>query len=438
MKFLSILATRCSSTILGWFGRGGSLPGSIGLKIDQNILSKLQFSGPLILVTGTNGKTSTTNLISDVFEDAGYHVITNRKGDNMKPGIVTSLLSNTSFSGKIKADAIVLEVDELNIRHVLPNLPVTAFVVNNFFRDQLDRAKEMDQLIGSIESVLDNYKGLLILNGNDPNVVRLSLRAKNAKCMYFGLAENDFSTKETSEANEGKFCPKCGHHLKYSYYQYSHIGHYACTHCDFKTPPLDVCLENIDLDQNTFVVGNQTFTCPFSGMYSMYNCAALFACAKAYDIHYNHIETIFKNAPQPKGRNEKFISNSIQCILNLIKNPTGANEVIKVIQKETQPHAICIVLNDREQDGTDISWIYDTQFEKIMDSSTTHIVCTGARAYDMALRFHYGNYQGELLVEENIEKAIEKTLSLQNHSFVIATYTALLPAREAIMKGMNL
>ena len=210
MKTLSILSTKLSAWGLHLIGRGGSMPGSIGCKVDKNILTKLKFNGPVILVTGTNGKTSTANMITDLFQNAGYNVISNRKGDNLKAGIVTTLLTNCKLNGEIKANAVVLECDELNVRHILPFIPVTDFVVNNFFRDQLDRAREMEQLIDSIEKVLPDYKGRLILNANDPNVVRLNLVAKNATCSYFGMDENKYSVTTTKEASEGKFCPKCG------------------------------------------------------------------------------------------------------------------------------------------------------------------------------------------------------------------------------------
>ena len=156
MKTLSILSTKLSAWGLHLIGRGGSMPGSIGCKVDANILSKLKFNGPVILVTGTNGKTSTANMITDLFEKAGYNVISNRKGDNLKAGIVTTLLTHAKLNGEIKANAVVLECDELNVRHILPFIPVTDFVVNNFFRDQLDRAREMEQLIDSIEKVFSN------------------------------------------------------------------------------------------------------------------------------------------------------------------------------------------------------------------------------------------------------------------------------------------
>lgn len=436
MKTLSILLTKLSYSILKLIGRGGSLPGTIGLKMDKNILSKLQFNGPIILVTGTNGKTSTANMITDLFSHAGYNVISNRKGDNMRPGIVTTILSNTCLNGQCKANAVVLEVDELNIKYVLPQLPVSALVVTNFFRDQLDRAKEMEQLIQSIESVLDTYEGKLILNGNDPNVVRLALKAKKAERLYFGMDKNIYSSDISKEANEGKFCPKCGNHLVYDYYQYSHIGKFKCSNCDFATPELFVLLKNINLDQNSFVLDNQSFKCPYDGLYSMYNCAVVLAVAKTYYIDYTYVNQVFEHAPKPKGRNESFEKNGTKCTLNLVKNPTGANEVMKVIERDHSEKNICIVLNDKEQDGTDVSWIYDTLFEKIMDTHTNTIICTGSRGYDMALRIYYSDFKGNLEVVEDLDSAVSLTLKKGSNIYVIATYTALLPARNAIIKEL--
>ncbi len=412
------------------------MPGQIGLKLDTDILRKLTFKGPVILVTGTNGKTSTANMITDLMEYAGYSVISNRKGDNLLAGITTTLLTNTSFFGSVKADAVVLEVDELNVRHILPDIPVSALVVNNFFRDQLDRACEMEQLIESIESVLPDYRGELILNGNDPNVVRLSLKAPNAHCTYFGIAENRYSKTQTNEASEGRFCPKCGQRVKYTYYQYSHIGSFQCTSCDFKTPDLDIELRDIDLTKETFMYEGKLYKSPYEGMYSMYNCAAVFAVAKKYRINPKNARRVFENAPQPIGRNERFEQNGKTCILNLVKNPTGANEVMKVIEKDNDEKTICIVLNDNAQDGTDISWIYDTFFEKLINEKTKEIVCSGTRANDMALRIHYGGYTGPIKVIKPLEEAVAEVLKTDLKVYAIATYTALLPTRNAILKEM--
>ena len=438
MSKLSVLAARTSLSLLSMVGRGGSMPGTIALKLDPDSLSKLKFNGPVILVTGTNGKTSTANMISSMFEKAGKRVISNRKGDNMKAGITTAILTHTKMNGTVDADVCVLEVDELNIRHVLPYIPVSALVVTNFFRDQLDRAKEMEQLINSIESVLPNYQGTLVLNGDDPNTVRLALKAPKANAVYFGIGQNQYSVLNGLEAAEGKFCPICASRLHYDYYQYSHIGHYSCPNCDFKTPEYDVALSDINLTSQTFVIDQHQYQGPYEGMYSMYNYAAVAAVMKHFNVPATAFDAMLKDAPKPAGRNEHFTKGNQEVILNLIKNPTGANEVLKVIEQDQNEKAIVIVLNDKEQDGTDVSWIYDTHFEKLMDDQTKQIICTGRRAGDMALRLFYGDYQNDLSIEDDIDQAVSKALASSEHVYVIATYTALLVARKAITKEMGL
>lgn len=434
MSTLSIMGAKLSSSLLSLIGRGGSMPGTIALKVDPDSLKKLKFNGSVILVTGTNGKTSTANMISSLFEQAGKKVVTNRKGDNLKAGITAALLKSAKLNGTVDADVAVLEVDELNIRHVLPYLPVSALVVSNFFRDQLDRAKEMEQLIESIESVLGDYTGTLILNGNDPNTVRLAYKAPKADAMYFGIDRNRYSKETTTEASEGKFCPICSGRLEYDYYQYSHIGSFHCTHCDFKTPALDVSLENIDLNDQTFDCDGHHFTGPYEGMYSMYNYAAVLCAAKKFGVPFEVFDKMAKHAPKPAGRNEKFEKNGKTAILNLIKNPTGANEVLKVIERDDRRKAIVIVLNDREQDGCDVSWIYDTKFEKLMTDTTASVICSGLRAGDMALRMDYGGYTGVMKLDSSIESAISSALNDADVVYAIATYTALLDTRRALEK----
>ena len=434
MSKVSILAAKSAARLLSLAGRGGSLPGTIALKLDPNTLSSLRFNGIIILVTGTNGKTSTANMIASTFEKAGLKVVSNRKGDNLKAGITSVLLQNANSKGEVDGNVMVLEVDELNIRHVLPYLPVHALVVNNFFRDQLDRAREMEQLIETIENVLPDYQGLLVLNGNDPNTVRLALKAPKAQAIYYGLEENQYSFHQAKEASEGKFCPVCQTRLEYDYYQYSHIGKFHCPNCGFQTPTLDVELKDVNLDDQTFRYKGQTYKGPYEGMYSMYNYAAVLGVLSTFEDIEPFFAKMLEDAPHPAGRNERFEKDGKTIILNLIKNPTGANEVMKVIERDDSKKAIVIVLNDHEQDGTDVSWIYDTQFEKFMNDQTQAVICTGTRAGDMALRMFYGGYQGKMEIESNLEQAIQKGLDQADTVYVVATYTALLPSRKAIHK----
>ena len=243
--------------------------------------------------------------------------------------------------------------------------------------------------------------------------------------------------EHSAEAAEGKFCPKCGSRLEYDFYQYSHIGQFHCSSCDFATPKLDVCLDEIDLDAHTFRYDGHVYPMASDGLYSLYNCAAVLAAARSAGVDPKLAEKVFARAERPAGRNERFEKAGRDCILNLVKNPTGANEVMKVIEKDPAKKTIVIVLNDNAQDGRDISWIYDTVFEKLMDDSTEEIICTGTRAWDMALRIYYGGFTGKIRPEESMEAAVHEALQAP-HVYAVATYTALLPTRNTIVKEMGL
>lgn len=337
---LRLIIVKMIRFILVKMGRGGSLPGNIGLKMDAKLLSRFKMPNHVILVTGTNGKTTTSNLIVESLKASGLKVIGNRRGDNLREGIATLLCANSDLSYRIKADAVVLEVDELTIPRVFDQLHVSAFVINNFFRDQLDRAGEMETIVRKIESVLPDYKGKLILNGNDPNVVRLADTAKHAEFYYYDVNECEVSSSMSHEASEGKFCPRCGAELHYDYYQYSHIGKFYCEHDGFGVHDAAVCVETVDFNTQTMMVNGQSMPMFQNAVYAVYNCAAVLTLLKAMNINWEYAAKVFNEFEMNDGRNEIFMINGSKCVLNLIKNPTGANEVMKAIIKQEQKRSV--------------------------------------------------------------------------------------------------
>lgn len=428
---MRLLIVKFIHFLLSLLGRGGSLPGTIALKMDPNILKKFKMPKKVILVTGTNGKTTTSNLIVESFQKTGLKVIGNRKGDNLKEGIVTLLCTHSSLNYQVQAEAVVLEVDELTVMRVFEDLHVTTFVVNNFFRDQLDRAGEMETIVRRIESVLPNYEGHLILNADDPNVVRLKESAPKAKAHFFGVGENAVSKKTTNEASEGKFCPRCGKPLAYEYYQYSHIGKFSCD-CGFGENEVECFVDEIDYEHETFTMNHKTYHSFRNAIYGIYNCVAVLCVMKVNGLDDDAANEVFKTFTMNKGRNETFDLNG-NCLLNLVKNPTGANEVMKAIMKSNADKNILIILNDNDQDGKDVSWIWDAHFDLLIDEHTKRILCSGKRAYDMALRLKYEGYEA-LEVFENVEDAIVRLKELEEDAYVIATYTALESTRNILRR----
>ena len=424
---------KMTSAVLHKLGRGGSFPGQLALKMDPNFIQKFQMPKIVILVTGTNGKTTTQNLIAESLRAAGLKVINNAHGDNLNIGIASLLAANSDSHYRVKADAAVIEVDELTLYRQFKNLKPTALVVTNFFRDQLDRAGEMETIIRRIMDVTEDFAGDLILNANDPNVMRIGDNAAKARRHYFAVGRNAVSRETTDEASEGKFCPRCGRPLHYLYYQYSHIGKFRCEYDGFGAVPLECEVSGIDYDAGTFRVGSKTYHSFINNIYSIYNCAAVLTVMQVLHLDTKYADEVFQKFVMKEGRNEVF-HLSEPCVLNLAKNPTGTNEVMKYIIAQPGKKNICIILNDNDQDGHDVSWIWDAHFERLNVPEVNKIVCSGRRAYDMALRLKYEGLEDRIIVKESLEEAADWLDQADLESYVISTYTALHPMRAVLKR----
>ncbi|MBR3311829.1 MAG: DUF1727 domain-containing protein [Solobacterium sp.] len=414
-------------------GRGGSFPGVLALKLDPEMLTKFRMPGIVVLVTGTNGKTTTSNLIAESLRKAGLNTINNRRGDNLNVGITTLLASNCDSHYNVQADAAVIEVDELTVFRQFDNLHPTHLVVTNFFRDQLDRAGEMETIIRKIQAVTENFEGHLILNGDDPNVVRIADTAKKAQIHFFSVGKNKVSRKTTDEASEGKFCPRCGHPLIYDYYQYSHIGRFSCKRDGFGEITPETLVTKVDYENASFTCDNKVFHSFINTIYAIYNCAAVVTVLKTLNLNTDAADAVFRSFVLKEGRNEVF-ELSKPCVINLVKNPTGANEVMKYILGQPGDKNVCIFLNDNDQDGHDVSWIWDAHFERLNIPEVKTIVCSGLRAYDMALRLKYEGLEDRIIVIEDASKAVDWLDQADMNSHIIATYTALHSTRAILRK----
>jgi UDP-N-acetylmuramyl tripeptide synthase len=419
--------------LLAKAGRGGSLPGELALKMDPHFIEKFKMPKIVVLVTGTNGKTTTSNLIAESLRRAGLSVINNRRGDNLNVGIATLLASNADSNYVIHADAAVIEVDELTLYRQFKHLHPTHLVVNNFFRDQLDRAGEMETIIRKIQEVTKDFTGDIIVNGDDPNALRMEDSAKKARIHTFSVGPNEVSRKTTDEASEGKFCPRCGRPLKYEYYQYSHIGRFHCDYDDYGTIHPDIYVNDVDYTKGTFTVDGKAYHSFINTIYAVYNCAAVLTVMKCLKLDPQAANHVFSTFVMKEGRNEVYQLKK-PCVINLVKNPTGANEVMKYITAQKGDKNIAIFLNDNDQDGHDVSWIWDAHFERLNQPDIHTIVCSGRRAYDMALRLKYEGLEDHIKVIENSEECIHWLNEADMDSYVIATYTALHPTRAILKK----
>ena len=436
MNRLLILIGKIVVGFLRLFKRNaGNLPGIILWHLTGGKACKMfKVDCPIIAVTGTNGKTSVTNCIAQLFEQSGKKIIINREGNNLDTGICSMLLKYCDSSGKVDADLLILETDESHVPVVYSQLKLETLVVLNFFRDQLDRNGEMETLIQKINGFCKTFTGNLILNGDDPNTARLGrANPENKNVKYFHAEPYAFATNTIYEASEGRFCPFCGEALVYDYYQYSHIGKFRCNKCGFGSEQPYITASGIDLDKPEFTADGHSYSPQLNSIYNIYNMTAVAAAAKLYNIDQKITDNVINNYTVNNGRMENFMLGDRKATLNLAKNPVGANMTLRVMNEMKGEKELLFVLNDNIADGLDVSWIYDinfTIFERV-----TRVVTSGTRAYDIAVRIKCSGYDAaNIVVRPDLDEAVEELAKTPGRKFVIANYTAVQPTRAALRR----
>ena len=413
----------------------GNLPGIVLWHLSRHkAVSMFKVDCPIIAVTGTNGKTSVTNCIAQLFERSGKKIIINKEGNNLDTGICSMLLKYCDMSGKVKADYLILETDESHVPVVYSQLKLDTLVVLNFFRDQLDRNGEMETLIQKINGFCKTFEGNLILNGDDPNTARLGrANPKNKNVKYFHAEPYAFATEKIFEASEGRFCPFCGEALEYDYYQYSHIGKFICKKCGFGDYEPYITAKDIDLEKPVFTADGHTYSPKLNSIYNVYNMTAVAAAAKLYNIEQNITDDVINSYTVKNGRMENFMLGGNKATLNLAKNPVGANMTLRVMNEMQGEKELLFVLNDNIADGLDVSWIYDINFS--IFERVTRVVTSGTRAYDIAVRIKTAGYDpAKIVVRPDLDKAVEELSSTKGRKFIIANYTAVQPTRSALKR----
>ncbi|GBF33614.1 amidotransferase [Desulfocucumis palustris] len=430
-------------------GKGSSLPGKIALKIYPRILKQLgrQIKKGIIVVTGTNGKTTTNNMIAGIVGDnKGSGVIINREGANLITGVTAAFIRAAGPFGGLHADYACLEVDEASFPGVVREITPDIVVVTNFFRDQLDRYGELDKTIALVKDALKKLDSVrLVLNADDPLVAQLG-RVTGKPSVFFGLARHPGVSGTGSAAREAKFCPFCGAELAYSYYQYSQLGNYKCPGCEFARPQTDV--EGVDPGVDGMLVscrvrfrqGNMyPLQIPVTGLYNLYNGLAACSVGLLLDIDMDGIRSSLAGYLPATGRMEKFLYRGKPVLLNLVKNPTGFNEGLSTLLSVPAERVnVLIAINDNDADGRDISWLWDVDFEVLSGAGEKFgtFVCSGRRAWEMAVRLKYAGVREETVtVLEDFDQAVRTALEgTGDMSYFLATYTALWPV-ERILSG---
>ncbi len=440
LNCIVLIISKILSSIIGIFKKNsGNVVGKIAIKLRPNIIKYFKIDCPVIAVTATNGKTTTNNLLSYIVKKNGKVAVSNTEGNNMETGIVTKLIKNSTITGKIKADFITLEVDESYVPKVFKKIRLDTLIVLDFFRDQLDRNGEEESLILKINEFLKDYKGNLILNNDDPNVARLGkANPENKNVYYFSVDKYKYATKEEKEVGEGKFCPFCKTRLEYEYYQYSHIGKFKCPKCGYGENDIYLKVNSVDVKEGTFEVENNdtsedrkregtTYKTLANSIYAIYNYAAALAFSKLYNLDAKEALATFK---LDNGRCEEIEVKGSKTLINLAKNPTGANVSLRILNEDSDEKDLLFVLNDNIADGFDVSWIWDINFNI---QNVNRIITSGKRAYDIAIRIKTSGFDKEKIETYlDLDEAVKALYKTKGKKYVIANYTALQPTRKVI------
>ena len=433
-NYFVLLVCKILSSFIGIFKKNsGNVVGKIARKLSPDIIKMFKIDCPVIAVTATNGKTTTNNLLSKIVENNGKKPVSNTEGNNMETGIITKLIKESTLSGKIKADFVTLEVDESYVPVVFKKIRLDTLIVLDFFRDQLDRNGEEESLILKINEFLKTYKGNLILNSDDPNVSRLGkANTDNKNIYYFSVDKYEYASKEEKEAGEGKFCPFCKTRLEYEYYQYSHIGKFRCPNCNFGENEIFVKVEDVNVKEGSFKADGIVYNTLTNSIYTIYNYAAALAFSKIYNLDAKESLEKFK---LNNGRCEEIEVNNCKTLINLAKNPTGANVSLRILNEDKDEKELLFVLNDNIADGLDVSWIWDINFDI---QNVTRVITSGKRAYDIAIRIKTSGFdQSKIEAYLDLKEAVKALYKTDKKKYVIANYTALQPTRKEILDYKN-
>jgi UDP-N-acetylmuramyl tripeptide synthase len=425
-------------------GRGGgtTLPGRLLVRMAPDAIDQLAagLERGSIVVSSTNGKTTTAGMISGILRADGRTPVHNRAGSNMHWGVATALLEQSGDEG-------LFELDEAWLPRVAPQLRPRLLVLGNLFRDQLDRYGELERLADEWAELVERLEGSceFALNADDPLIADLGrdrdLRRRPG-VTYFGIEDQSQALSELQHAHDAKHCRRCGAPYVYDRAFVGHLGHYTCPNCDADRPTPAVAATSIELHgisgsrvHITTPEGDVDLDLPIPGLYNVYNALAAVTAGLRSGVSLDRVRGGLESMRAVFGRVETIEVSGKPVSILLIKNPAGANEVLRTLRLESGDGGIdlWLALNDRIADGRDVSWIWDADFELLADD-VRRVVCAGTRAPEMALRLKYAGWPQQCIavvdpIDASLDRAVSET---PNRLFALPTYTALLELRTLL------
>ncbi len=436
--------------------RGGgatSMPGKVLIRLQPDAVGTLGARLPRgsVLVSATNGKTTTATMAAGILERAGIALVHNQAGANMAGGIATTLLAAARPAGAIAGELGLFEVDEAWLAPVAEQLHPRAILLGNLFRDQLDRYGELDTIAERWEQALSESRAQLVLNADDPLIADLG--RERAGTLYFGLEDDSLALPGMAHAADAKHCRRCGAPYVFDAIYLGHLGHYHCARCGRSRPAPSVTASDVKLEgvhgagfTLRTPAGEARVELALPGLYNVYNALAAAALASALEIPLAIIVAGLRHTRAAFGRGESVTlelegagaaMRHRELRIMLVKNPAGANEVLRTLALEPGEHELLGILNDNIADGRDVSWIWDADFE-LLAGRIRRVICSGTRAADLAVRLKYAGIDpARIEIRTELSEALEEAAGGQADNgaplYALPTYTAMLALRELLI-----
>ncbi|TML82226.1 MAG: DUF1727 domain-containing protein [Actinobacteria bacterium] len=439
MRALAVAVARLVRALIRRAGRGGTTaPGRVLLRLDRHAIAHLgkRLQGGAVLVSATNGKTTTASMLAAAVERDGGAVVRNRAGSNMSWGVATALLEAGRRSGELG----LFEVDEAWLVPVAGELEPRMLVLGNLFRDQLDRYGELEAIADRWADLTAERDGLsdLVLCADDPLIADLG--RDRQRVSYFGVEDDSVALPELQHAADSKHCRRCGHAYAYEAIYMGHLGRYRCPNCGRERPAPQVAAERVvlrgmagtDLSLRT-PAGVAQVRLPLPGLYNVYNALAAATAALELGVTLDRLREGLERMPAVFGRVETIAVGGRDVSILLVKNPAGTNEVLRTLTLEGGRLDLWLALNDGIADGRDVSWIWDADFELLVGHAR-HVMCSGTRAEEMALRLKYAGVDAPIEVERDLGRSLDAAVAAGDGGplFALPTYTALLELRDLL------
>ncbi|HEX9062328.1 MAG TPA: MurT ligase domain-containing protein [Clostridia bacterium] len=453
---ITILITKIAIKFLRLTRSGGTtLPGKIALKLYPDIASVISKDFNIIMVTGTNGKTTTTRIIGQMLSENSIPYITNKSGANLVSGVISTFIESVDINGRCDAKTALIEIDEAAFKAISSLIKPNFLVVTNFFRDQLDRYGELYSTLNGVrEGILKSKHTKLILNADDSLCASLGKDTGN-ETVYFGMSETAIKEPIEALSQDAVFCIYCKEKYVYKSRVYGHLGSFACPGCGYSRPKPSITCESVIKLTSAFsdivytvpsVDGTSSYSAKINlpGLYNVYNALAAASLGFLLDLPQDKTIKALESFECGFGRMETINIGNKFIKLILVKNPTGFNQVLNYLVTDDKKMQLAFAINDNYADGTDISWLWDVDFEKLEEyqDQMVNIYTSGTRAEDMSVRLKYaGIFSDRITTLKDYKELIREGISKTDEGecfYILPTYTAMLDIRKILSSMYNL